>query len=212
LDKKDIFTISFTFIGLIISITALYLTQFRRAKITASLGPSIHIYYYPPDRCGIYLPAVFHNRSPIKAIVYQAFLEIEDTRGNNFALKWLTSNDIDKEINYSERGPAAPFKIDGYEAISNALQFLWINGSQLHRLEFLEGSYRIRLHIWTTNRLRPDVSVEERFDVDEELASVMDAKRKTGGNTTRYLPLAGKGMISFTTGQEPIDFANLPQP
>lgn len=212
MDIKDVLTISFTFIGLIVSLTTLYLTQFRRAKITASLGPLIHIYYYAPDRCGIYLPVVFHNQSPTKAIVYQAFLELEDTHGNNFALKWLTSNDINKEINYSERGPAAPFKIDGFEAISNALLFMWHNHPSIQSLEFLEGSYQSKLHIWTSDRIRPDVTVIERFDIDKELATIMADKKRTGDNTTRFFPLAGKGMISFATGRGPVDFAHLPQP
>lgn len=212
MDTKDVLTISFTFIGLVVSVTTLYLTQFRRAKITASLGPLVHIYYYESDRCGIYLPVVFHNQSPTKAIVYKAFLELEDASGNNFALKWLTSNDIDKSINYSERGPAAPFKIDGFEAISNALLFMWQNHPTIQQLEFLEGSYRSKLHIWISDRVRPDVTVTERFDIDEELAAIMAEKKRTGDNTTRYFPLAGKGMISFSTGKNPVDFAHLPQP
>lgn len=212
MDIKDILTISFTFIGLVISLTTLYLTQFRRAKITASLGPLIHIYYFAPDRCGIYLPVVFHNQSPTKAIVYQAFLELEDTDGNNFALKWLTSNNIDKDINYSERGPAAPFKIDGFEAISNALLFMWHNYPTTQSLEFLAGSYQCKLHIWTSDRIRPDVTVTERFDINEELAQIMADKKRTSDNTTRFFPLAGKGIISFGTGKNPIDFAHLPQP
>lgn len=212
MDKKDILTISFTFIGLIVSLTTLYLTQFRRAKITASLGPSIHIYYFAPDVSGIYLPTVFHNRSPTKAIIYQVFLELEDTNGNNFALKWLTSNDIDKNANYSERGPAAPFKIDGFEAISNALQFVWHNHPGIHHLEFSEGSYQSKLHIWTSDQTRPEITVVERFDINAEIAQIMADKKRAGDNTTRFFPLAGKGMISFTTGREPIDFANLPRP
>jgi hypothetical protein len=208
IENKDLITIGFTGLGLFISLTTLYLTQFRPAKITASLGPNIHIYYHPPDGVGIYLPVVFHNRSPTKAIIYKVFLEITDTAGQHFALKWLTSNIIDKENNYIEKGPSAPFKIDGFEAVSDALQFMWFNSNPV-QLNFLEGNYCIKLHIWLSGKLRPSVTVTEHFNVSHELADIMKQKKQSGENTTRFFPLTRMGMISFSTGYKPIDFTQV---
>ena len=189
-EGKDIFTIVVSSLSLIISMASLYLSNFRRPKTSAEIGPFIHIYYHPPDQTGFYLPVVFHNNSPTKAIVYKAFLEIIDTNGRHFALRWLTSNSIDKEMNYTETGAAAPFKMDGYEAKSDVLQFAWHNHPDLENLEFVEGSYEVTLYVWTANRTKPNISITERFDISKELAEIMHEKRSTGDNTTRYFPLA----------------------
>ena len=212
METKDIITLGLSGSSFILSFAAIYLSHFRRAKITASLGPNIHIYYYPPKMVGIYLPVVFYNNSPTKGIVRKTFLEITDTNENNFALGWRTSNEIDKNNNYIEKGPAAPFKLDGYEAVTNALQFSWYNEIGAPELKFLEGSYVLRLHIWTSESLRPNATVIERFDISEEVATIMVTKLREGDTTTRFFPLAGKGLISFATGRQEVDFANLPSP
>jgi hypothetical protein len=212
LEAKDIVTLSLSGSSFALSLLAIYLSHFRRSKISASLGPNIHLYYFPPNMLGIYLPVVFYNNSPTRSIVHKVFLEISDTKDNNFALSWLTSNEIDKANNYIEKGPAAPFKIDGYEAITNALQFAWHNFPGIDELQFLEGDYTARLHVWTSTRLRPDVAVTERFEINVENAKVLAENRAKEINTTRFFPLSGKGIISFTTGNEPVDFANLATP
>lgn len=210
MDKKDIATLILSGSSFVLSILAIYLSHFRRAKISAAIGPNIHLYYYPPNMLGVYLPVVFYNSSPTKSIIHKVFLEICDTNENNFALSWQTSNEIDKENNYIEKGKAAPFKVDGYEAISNGLQFVWYNHEGIPELEFLEGDYIARLHIWTSTRTRPDVTVTERFTIVAENAEVLANNRRDEIAKTRFFPMSGKGLISFTRGKKPIDFTELP--
>lgn len=211
MELKDIITLGLSGSSFAISLTALYLSNFRRANITASLGPTIHIYYYPPDQTGIYLPIIFHNQSPTKAIIYKLFLEVRNPRDNNFALSWQNKIQISTKNEYKVLDGAAPFKIDGFEAVSTAYQFMWYN-SATAELRFDEGDYEIRLHVWLSEQKRPNIVVCERFDIDASLAGLMATALKRNDNNTRIIALAGKGIISFSTGTAPIDFANIPTP
>ncbi|WP_148287953.1 hypothetical protein [Rhodopseudomonas sp. B29] len=210
MDLKDLFAIGFSAISLIISISTLYLTQFRPAKVTVSSGPMVHLFYIQPSQPTIFLPVVFHNSSPTKAIVYSIFLEIEDTKGEHFALKWVGSVKIDLSNNYTDTSLAGPFKIDGYETIPNALRFFWVNGENMQQLDWLEGTYLLTLHIWTTaNSISPDHSVKETMVINKEVAATMAQRKASSDARSWFLPLVGKGLLSFSTGKKPIQFRHI---
>jgi len=170
----------------------------------------IHIFYVKPTEPTIFLPVVFHNDSPTKAIVYKAFLEIEDTKGDHFALKWIGSVRIGLSNNYTDTELSGPFKIDGYETIPNALRFFWFNGEHIPQLDWLEGDYFMKLDIWTSASVTPDHSVSDKFHIDHEIAKIMAEKKAKSDNTSRFFPLAGKGLISFSTGNKSVDFSKAP--
>ncbi|SEM73617.1 hypothetical protein SAMN05443254_103479 [Bradyrhizobium sp. OK095] len=170
----------------------------------------IHLFYIVPSQPTVFLPVVFHNSSPTKAIIYKVFLEIEDTNGNHFALKWIGSVKIDLKNNYADTEVAGPFKIDGYETIPNALRFFWFNAEGGPQLDWLEGDYGLKLHVWTSDSVSPDYSTTDKLHIDADVAKIMADKKVTSDNTSRYLPLAGKNLLSFATGKNPVDFRNLP--
>jgi hypothetical protein len=206
---KDILSFGFSLVSLLISLLTLYLTQFRPSNVTASTGPFIHIFYVLPNEPTIFLPVVFHNSSPTKAIVYKAFLEVEDTKGQHFAMKWTASVKIDLSNKYTDTEVSGPFKIDGYETISNALRFFWVNGEP--QFDWLEGSYKTKLDIWTSDSVEPDYSTSDNFHINKEVAAIMAEKKLKSDNTSRFLPLEGKALISFSTGKDPIDFRKIPK-
>jgi hypothetical protein len=209
LEVKDVFTVGISMISLLIAITSLYLTQFRPPRVTVSTGPMIHLFYVKPDEPTIFLPVVFHNASPTKAIVYKVFLELKDTKGDYFALKWYGSVKIDQDNNYTNTGLAGPFKIDGYETIPNALRLIWFNGRDNQQLEWLEGDYELTLHIWTSSSVQPDYSTSDVLQINDQVAAIMAEKKAQSDNTSRFLPLQGKSLISFATGKKKVDFSVL---
>jgi hypothetical protein len=169
----------------------------------------IHLFYVKPDEPTIFLPVVFHNASPTKAIVYKVFLELKDTKGDYFALKWYGSVKIDQDNNYTNTGLAGPFKIDGYETIPNALRLIWFNGRDNQQLEWLEGDYELTLHIWTSSSVQPDYSTSDVLQINDQVAAIMAEKKAQSDNTSRFLPLQGKSLISFATGKKKVDFSVL---
>jgi len=207
METKDLISIGFSTISLIVSIGTLYLTQFRPSNVTVSTGPYIHIFYVKPDLPTVFLPVVFHNASPTKAIVYKVFLEIEDTTGQHFAMKWIGSVKIDLSNNYTDTEVSGPFKVDGYETIPNALRFFWLNADNVPQFDWLEGDYSLKLHIWTSSSVRPDHTTTDKLYIDKALAKMMSDKKAASDNTSRYLPLSGKSLISFSTGKKPVDFS-----
>jgi hypothetical protein len=206
METKDIVSVGFSSISLILSIGTLYLTQFRPPNVTVSTGPMIHIFYVKPEEPTIFLPVVFHNASPTKAIVYKAFLELTDTKGQHFTLKWMTSVKIDLSNNYTDIGASGPFKIDGYETIPNALRFFWYNANGGPQLDWLEGDYSIELHLWTSSTTKPTYSGFDKFHIDNEVAKLMAQKKAASDNTSRFFPLSGKSRISIYSGTNPVDF------
>lgn len=211
MEMKDFFAVGISVVSLLMSGATLYLTQFRPASVAVSTGPFIHIFYAKPSVPLIFLPVVFHNDSPTKAIVYKAFLEVEDTKGDHFAMKWLGSVNIDLSNSYTDVSRAAPFKIDGYEAIPNALRFEWVNADKGNQLEWLQGKYTMKLHIWTSDTVSPNVTISDTFSLNAELATIMAEKKANSDNNSRYFPLDGKGLISFSTGKRPVDFSQAPR-
>jgi hypothetical protein len=210
MEIKDVLSVGFSTLSLLISVGTLYLTQFRSSNVTVSTGPNIHIFYVKPNEPTIFFPVVFHNDSPTKAIVYKIFLEVEDTEGQHFAMKWTASVKIDLSNNYTDTELSGPFKIDGYETIPNALRFFWVNGGGT-QLDWLEGNYATKLHIWTSDSVKPDSSTSDKFHIDKDLATIMAEKKLKSDNTSRYLPLEGKALISFSTGKNSIDFYKIPK-
>jgi hypothetical protein len=210
MEIKDVVAIGFSTVSLVLSITTLYLTQLRPSNVNVSTGPMIHIFYINKTQPTVFLPVVFHNASPTKAIVYKAFLEVVDPKGDHFALKWIGSVKIDLANEYTDTELAGPFKIDGFETIPNALRFFWANAEGAAQLDWLEGDYQTKLHVWTSNSENPDYSTADKLHISTDVAKIMAEKKERGDNTSRYLPLAGKALLSFTTGQKPIDFRHAP--
>jgi hypothetical protein len=204
MEVKDAISIGFSTLSLFVSFGTLYLTQFRPSNVTASTGPNIHIFYIKPNEPTIFLPVVFHNDS------HKVFLEVQDTKGQHFAMKWTASVKIDLSNNYTDTELSGPFKIDGYETVPNAMRFFWINGGG-SQFDWLEGDYGTKLHIWTSASDDPNYSISDKFHIDAELAKIMAEKKLKSDNTSRYLPLQGKALISFSTGNNPIDFTKAPK-
>lgn len=211
METKDFVSIAFSTVSLALSLGTLYLTQFRSSNVTVTTGPMIHLFYTVPTEPTIFLPVVFHNASPTKAIIYKAFLEIQDTKNENFALKWIGSVKIDLSNNYTNTELAGPFKIDGYETIPNALRFFWVNGDQNQQLNWLEGEYKLKLHIWTSSSAKPTYTHTDRLTINSEVARLMAEKKQNSDNTSRFIPLAGKALLSFSTGKNPINFSTDPE-
>jgi hypothetical protein len=206
MEIKDYVAVGISALSLCLSLVTLYLTQFKPANVKVSTGPYIHLFYTKEARPLVYLPVVFHNDSPTKAIVYRAFLEIKDTKGDHFALKWLGSVKIDLSFNYTDTAVSGPFKIDGYETIPNALSFFWVNAEGLPSLDWLEGDYDLKLHVWTSDSTKPDYTVTDQLHITSDEAKLMADKKRDADNTSRFLPLIGKGLLSFSSGKKPIDF------
>jgi hypothetical protein len=159
---------------------------------------------------GFYLPVIFQNRSPARGFVYKAFIVIKDPVGMHFALRWTKRISIDKDMNYTELGPSRPFNIDGYQAIADVFMFEWYDIPNAS-ITFAEGAYELTLHVWTTDRQKPDVRVNEKFEITPELRDLMREKRSKSDNTSRFIPLQGHALLAFTTGFKEIDFSNMPR-
>jgi hypothetical protein len=211
MEMKDILSVGFSSLSLVISLGTLYLTQFRPSKVTVSTGPMVHLFYITPHEPTIFLPVVFHNSSPTKAIVHRVFLEIEDTKGDHFALKWIGSVKIDLSNNYTDTELAGPFKVDGFETVPNALRFFWVNGNQNQQLDWLEGDYSLKLHIWTSSSSKPNYSAVDKLHINADVAKIMVEKKAKSDNTSRFIPLSGKSLLSFSTGKNPVNFDDMPK-
>lgn len=198
-------------LGSILSIVTLYLTQFRRPKITVRCSPAeIHFWHRPPEMTGFYLPVIFQNRSSAKGFVYKAFLTLKDPNGLHFAMRWTRSWAMDSEKEYTEIGPAKPFAMDGYAAKADILMFEW-HDNTVAKITFGPGVYELTLHIWTSERQSPDGFVIETFEVTPTVTEIMRERRRTEDPMTRILSLRGHALFAYSTGTEQVDFTKMPR-
>ncbi len=202
---KDYLTLGLSFLGLIISMTAIYLGQFRSAEILATLGPEIHIYYPHDGGSALYLPITFSNSSPTRGVVYQIYLRLSTPNGMNYYLRWGEEASItERTWEYTTIGRVKPFTIDGYSSVSKVYWFLWPQDEK-PSLRFEAGTYSLTSYVWSTKQNKPDILSNETLEINSEVADILAERKRKNDPHTRILYLKDRGLIATAISEDKPD-------
>jgi hypothetical protein len=201
LEFKDYFAIGTGSLSVLLSGLALYLTQFRKAKVSAQIGPAIHLYHPQDGGTAIYLPTIFLNTRPVNGAVFKAYLVVEGLDKQRFILKWLESANINIETRaYSRNSPSKPFTIDGHATIADVLWFLCPEQSNLR---FRAGDYNVTLFIWTNTDEKPSAVTKEVLTITPFVETFLAERKEKKDSTTRIIYFQNKAHIASVTNKEP---------
>ena len=200
-------------IGLLFAIYTVYLVHFRRASISAVLGPQIMAFYRYSDRekkeetVGLIVPLTFVNTAMRPGIVKWASLLLwrDDAPDERFYLEWdkFGKFDKDKDQWFHEEEPH-PLTVLGNSSVTRMVFFYWFYYLS-QRLILREGLY----HIVLCYRIRggedkmPETEPYEmlidskEFAILEKVRTVAPGKvGETVASATVYLWLDGKRKLA----------------
>jgi hypothetical protein len=201
-EVKDYLALSFSSLGLIVSVLALYLGQFRRSRLAAVLGPDVHIYHPSDGGTGVYIPIIFSNHSPTRGVVYQVFLRIRSPEGMNYYLRWRREATIAEPTwEYGFEGRAKPFTVDGHSSQAKVYWFLWPDNEKQDLL-FKEGKYSLTAYVWSQRIAIPDVATSEELEISREVEKILEDRRKAKDPVSRVLYLKDRGLIATATPKD----------
>ena len=92
---------------------------------------------------------------------------------------------IDKELPHA-------LGINGKASLSKLLRFTWWNSSE-PKLDIKAGKYKLILNIWTKERHKPDTKVVHHFNIDDNIANILNKNRDTDAGALIEIPLNNTG-------------------
>jgi hypothetical protein len=146
-------SLAISILSLIISATALYLTQLRGPRIKCKIGPDLKIYHGHFDAglsTGIYLPVTFINTAPTAGTVTRAAVAIHRVMDpmRQFLIQWDQFVKMEpRTYNYYAEEHCHSLPVGGKSAAAKIVWFFWFARSEPD-LVLEEGAYSLRFLYW----------------------------------------------------------------
>jgi hypothetical protein len=181
MDLKDIITVSVALIGLAVSLFTFYLTQIRRSKLDAVIGPIIKFFHPPDGATRFFLPVTITNSGAQSGVVFKCAIVIAraDNPEQNYYLEWHQFHLFDKSKNHWDYDDmAAPFSVSPKSAERRYVLFSW-DTHHKQPLLLREGMYLLRFFLWTSERLEASLRIERNFVVDAAAVDRLSTSRSS---------------------------------
>lgn len=162
MESKDIVTATIALIGLVVSLATFYLTQIRRSRLGAVIGPIIQFFHPSDGATRFFLPVTITNSGAHSGVVLKCatVLARTDNPEQNYYLEWHQFHLFDKSKGrWDYDDMAAPFSVSPKSAERRYVLFSWDTHHQ-QPLLLREGMYLLRFFLWTSER--PERSLTTR--------------------------------------------------
>jgi len=176
-------------VSIIIALTTLYLTQFRKADIEIYVADKLLVWYAPSNATGIIAPISLINRSNRLGSVARVVMIINrrDTPEQNYVIEWKQFDDLVDGLwtRISETGTLA---VPANGSISKQIRFEW-TGQQ--DLKFRVGTYDVDLFVWEAVGDSPITTRKYSLIVDQAMFNeIAENSGKEAYDVTR-VPING---------------------
>lgn len=170
-------------LSLIIAGLALYLSQLRKAKIDALIGPQISIYHHDYEvgiSTGLVIPVSFLNNSPSTGTVLKAAICIykHGCEDEKYFIQWQKFQILDEiNIKWVNEEDSHSLVLGPRSGLHKNIWFMW-HAYNKTKLFFENGAYTISLFIWTNQLLKP-TELKRSFYITKEQQDVFQKLRAT---------------------------------
>ncbi len=190
-EPKDIITFCIASVALLVSLTTLYLTQLKAARVQIMVGENLNIGHFSEGNLHISLPVAFVNDGARTAIVKRVALLIQTPNSNEgYLLEPTFFQRNDEKGNFLHDSPAAPIGIGSKQSLTKQILF---RASYERPTEFQlidSGTYNFTLLGWVKGAIHPDISDSFSVIISKEIAANLRTHLESKSGTTILIPQA----------------------
>jgi len=190
-----------SFIAIVLSVLAFYMTHLRQSDIRVRLQPKLHIYHPADGGTALYVQAAFVNHSPTSDVIQDILLKVQERNSADgcFLCSWQEEGELPfRGTTYKQTGVAAPFVVPGNSTVMKTLWFLYINNAD--PLLFKGTEYDITLYCERAGKKQPGIVTSEILHIHEESAQELAKRKGKKDPTTQIFPFKWRKPISeFST-------------
>ncbi len=195
METKDWLPYLISGLSLVVSSIALYMGQFRRAKLKIIVGPDIHIYHPVDGGTAFYIPVIFTNKSPTRGLVEEIYLRMRTPSGRTYQLKWLEEIRLTiRDWNYDHLDNAKPFTIGGFESVSKVCWFLWPEVRE--PLELVAGQYSVSIEATSDKGKKPEIKKQKTLIISGETEKTLNLRKSSKDPKARIHYFEGDSEIA----------------
>lgn len=159
LELKDFITIGIACVALFLSVTTLYFSQLRVARLQIVAGEYLYAGHFTKGNFNISLAVTLVNHGAQTAIVHRVALVIQKPEiGEPYLLEPIYFQGIDGDGNFVHESPAAPFGVSSKQSLTKQVLFRssYPRPTEFQMIE--PGVYKFTLLGWVDDTKRPALS------------------------------------------------------
>lgn len=151
-------------VSLVISLSTLVFTHLRPAKITAFIGPNIHLGYPSPGGVSMNIPVTFSNHGAQVGSIFRAAATIyhRDSPHQRYFMLWdsFMKLDIQTTPRWVNDEMAHVLTVPGKSIVAKNILFAWYPSSQ-PPIVLREGIYKVVFLYWTSELANPHMETHQ---------------------------------------------------
>jgi hypothetical protein len=159
LEFKDFITIGIACIALSLSVTTLYFSQLRVARLQIAAGEYLHAGHFTQGNFNVSLAVTLVNHGAQTAIVQRVALVIRRPQnGESYLLEPIFFQSVDGAGNFVHESPAAPFGVSSKQSLTKQVLFRssYPRPTEFQMIE--PGVYEFTLLGWVGDKRNPVLS------------------------------------------------------
>lgn len=169
----------------------LYLTQLRTTPIEVVMGQELALYYPEDGGFGMYVPISFVNTGGRGGIILRVRAILSRFGYNrNYEFEWAGFTARDSRASKIETVYPEALGIASTSTTSKRIWFAW-RPHMSPEFVLQEGSYTIKIAVWTTNSKGHDINVSKTFIIDEKTAKILIDRRNNQDPGIYYVTFDG---------------------